>query len=173
MTKAGGSTGGTGKKKAPAPPVDIPAMTADWAHGFARLHDRRPEDFKVLIDAVQSRMGKLRLPAPTGRYDDFDDPVLLAAVTEQIGPLTRELMRDHDVRSALGRLAADYARLPTTDAIRLRTSKDTHSIPLAAFALLTGGTLIGGALVLAYAAYRIDQALEEKKKKKEEEDYDP
>lgn len=144
---------------------DIQAMIADMTHAISRLHDRNAPEMASLLRRIQKHLEKVKMPALTARFDDLDDPAVLALISEHVGPMTTALMQDNDARSALGRLMADYATMPTTPEIRLRTSAKTHSIAGAVFAGLVIGTLVVGTAILVLAALDMDD--------EEEEDYKP
>jgi hypothetical protein len=150
------------KGKVPAVDIEhLQKMSADVSHALARLHDSQPEAMAVLVEAVRRRLATEDLPPLTARYDALDDPAVIGAISKCTGPLMASLMEDNNARSALGRLAAAYAKLPATSATRLRTTKDMHSIGAAIFAGFAIGTIVV-IVVIAYLAVS-----------EEDEDYEP
>ncbi|WP_406853835.1 hypothetical protein ABEG18_14845 [Alsobacter sp. KACC 23698] len=157
---------------------DLQAISAGSMHMIARLQDRKPAEFKVLTRAVQARLKEARPPRADGRDDEA---ATLGVLLELIGPITRDLMQDNDVRSALGRLAQEFAQIEATDGPELTLSAASPSVGPRMFAAPAGlvvsllypglaiAVLVVGVGILVWAADEI----EAEKKKNEDEDYEP
>lgn len=106
------------KKQEPRKPKprgpEVQKMAGDLMHSMARLNDRNPAELAVIETAAREHFEKTRLKRSRALAFGRGQTVAMEALAKEIGPATIEILRNANVRAALGRLSVDYGNLPST-----------------------------------------------------------
>ena len=111
------------KKQEPRKPKprgpEVQKMAGDMMHSIARLHDRNPAELAVIETAAREHFEKTRLKRSRALAFGRGQTATMEALAKEIGPVTIAVLRNENVRAALGRLSVDYGNLPSTPDSRL------------------------------------------------------
>jgi hypothetical protein len=152
-------------------------MTSDITSALSRLQDKRPDDFRVIMQEVYNQILLNPELAISGiRWNEsLSSEAQVAKLFSSISFIAPILVTNDRVKSAIGRLLKEYSGLPVTNDIKLKQGPRDNSVADFIVALSVLTLFVAGGVLIYEGLQELEEAekAREEEKKKNQEEYQP